>query len=489
MAIPVFPAAMNKLENAVRRLLPKNQFARSVSILVGGTSSAQFLIIMASPVLTRLYTPSDFGILAVFAGLLALLGVIASLRYEIAIPLPKTDQDAANVVALCLLLVGSSAMASGVLVFSIGKFVASNLGAPSLTEHLWILPFGVALSGTYTVFNYWAVRTKDFSTVASTKIRQSLATVGVQLLTFKAGALALLLGQTGGQGVGTLRLAKSALQKDEFRHLSLSGVKEAAVVHRRFPLYSVPAALANTGSKHLLPLALSAFFGAMPAGLFFIAHRIVFLPSSLLGAAISKVYLSEAAEARRQGTLGSLTTQTHDKLAKISMPVAVLVAFVSPEMFFYVFGPDWKQAGEFASYMAPWLYMQFCTSAMTVFLVTGHQHYSLFMQAVLITVQTSSLFIGLQTESILITIQLFSLTSALVYACFLALKLWIAGVALASACRSHFEALQESALPAALLAFASVYSTSAIHFFSAIALSAVFYTWRYYTLFKRLSTM
>jgi len=82
---------ITQTKNQLRRLLPKNAFVRSVSVLVGGTAGAQILLVLAAPLLTRLYTPEDFGLLAVYASLLALIGVISSLRYELAIPLPEDD--------------------------------------------------------------------------------------------------------------------------------------------------------------------------------------------------------------------------------------------------------------------------------------------------------------------------------------------------------------------------------------------------------------
>src|SRR5690606_29477155 len=83
---------------------PKSNFARSVSILVGGTAGAQLITIAATPLLTRLYTPNDFGVLAVYMSVLALFTVVASLRYELAIPLPESDDDAIHIVVLCLFI-------------------------------------------------------------------------------------------------------------------------------------------------------------------------------------------------------------------------------------------------------------------------------------------------------------------------------------------------------------------------------------------------
>lgn len=180
-------------KNQLRRLLPKNTFARSVSVLVGGTFSAQLLLVLTAPLLTRLYSPEDFGLLAVYASLLALIGVISSLRYELAIPLPEDDGEAANVAVLCLILVVISTILTGVLVLLMGSAIAAALGVPTLAGYLWLLPVGVLLTGFYSVFNYWAVRTKRFTTIAGTKLRQAIATLAIQLAAFKLGGIALLL--------------------------------------------------------------------------------------------------------------------------------------------------------------------------------------------------------------------------------------------------------------------------------------------------------
>ena len=93
------------MRNQLQRLLPKKSFLRGVSVLVGGTAGAQIMSLLAAPLLTRLYTPEDFGLIAVYGSLLAIISVITCLRYELAIPLPEDEGVAANLVMLCLVLV------------------------------------------------------------------------------------------------------------------------------------------------------------------------------------------------------------------------------------------------------------------------------------------------------------------------------------------------------------------------------------------------
>ena len=54
-----------------------------------------------APVITRLYGPEAFGLLALFTSITASPGSIACMRYEMAIMLPKTDKEATNLLGLC----------------------------------------------------------------------------------------------------------------------------------------------------------------------------------------------------------------------------------------------------------------------------------------------------------------------------------------------------------------------------------------------------
>jgi len=159
---------LQQAKNHLRRLLPKNAFARGVSVLVGGTAGAQVLTVLAAPLLTRLYSPEDFGLLAVYVSLLALIGIISSLRYELAIPLPEDEDEgvAANVAALSLILVGLTALLSGVLAWQLGPAIADLLGVPALAGYLWLLPVGALVSGSGQLFDDWAALIRRFTTIA-----------------------------------------------------------------------------------------------------------------------------------------------------------------------------------------------------------------------------------------------------------------------------------------------------------------------------------
>src|SRR5690625_1200619 len=359
---------MSHLLASLRRLLPRHRFARSVSILAGGTALAQFLGILAAPLLTRLYSPEDFGILAAFVALLAIVGVISTLRYDAAIPLPGSDREAAHVLGLSFCALGFFALLTSMGVYFWGDSIAGLIKLPELAPYLWLLPIGIVLAGLYEVLINWGIRVRAFPLMARSKLYQVITQLGVQLGCFSLGPFGLLLGQTIGSGAGAMGFA-TFLTRQRWallRQLRAAELWAAAWRYRRFPLFSTWASGCNTLSTQVPPLMLAAFFSPTAAGLYALSHRVLALPMGMMGQAIGDAFLAEAAEARREGGLPALVLSIYEKLVQIAMPPAVLLVLIGPELFALVFGPEWRMGGTFAQWMTPWLLVQFISSPLSL---------------------------------------------------------------------------------------------------------------------------
>ncbi len=413
------------MKERIKRLLPKNRFARSVSVLAGGTAAGQIIVIAASPILTRLYSPEDFGLLAVYAGLLGILGVIASLRYQLAIPLPESDEEAASVAVLSLLVVLGMTAVSALIVRSWGESITTALNTPALEPYLWLLPLGLLLTGVYQVFSYWAIRTRAFPAIARTKLTQAISMVGVQLGAYTLGPLALLLGQVTGQAAGTSSLGLLAVRRKwaAFRQVRLADIRWAASRYRRFPIYSSWGGFFNKAGTELPPILFAALFSPAAAGIYMLAHRVLAMPMRLIGKAVADVFFSSASEAHRNGALAPLVANIHRKLAYIAMPPAFLLLIAGPDLFALVFGGDWRQAGEFAQWMAPWVYLVFVTSPLSMlFSVMEKQAQGMVFQGILLAVRIGALVVGGVQNNLTLAVALFTVGSALCLAGFL---VWI----------------------------------------------------------------
>lgn len=399
------------------------RFVKNAAVMAGGSAGAHLLLLIATPVITRLYTPQDFGILAVYIGLLALFCVIASFRYEMAIPVPEKDDEAISLVFLSLILVVLTAIFSCILIAIFGESIVILLKIPKLEELLWLLPLGVFFVGIYQIFNKYAIREKLFKNIAVTKITQSITVLTIQLLGYKIGVMSLILAQSIGQGAGALTLSKGL-----FSRLKLSNKRNIISVakkYRRFPLYSSWAGLLNTSGAQLPPLAFAALFSSQVAGYYTLAYAMVSAPITLLANAVGSVFLSDAANAWRNGSLGRSISLVHDKLANMAMPVVITLVFVLPDVFVWVFGAQWATAGYFAQWMLPWIYLVFVTAPLsTTYEVIGKQSEYLIFQSSLFIVRLCAILYGAYLDDLKSTIILFSLSSAFCWLIFL-LRLYI----------------------------------------------------------------
>lgn len=345
-----------------------SSFARHLGVIIGGTAVGQVITVAASPILTRLYTPSDFGILSVYMSVLGLIVVAGSLRYEVAIPLPESDVDAANLLALSLAIVTAL---SGVILAALGLLRPIVFGGGKyavLAPFLWILPASMLGAGAYQALSYWAMRKQAFRTLARTKITQSIgqALTQIGLGALHWGPAGLLVGDLVGRSGGTGTLATLAWREDKsrLRLVSWDGMRTMAHRFRRFPIWSSGSALFNAATLQLPLLVLAGFYGSEVAGLFALGQRVLAAPMSLIGSGIANVYYSVLAEVAREEPerMQPLFNSLTKRLTLIGIAPVVVAAVLGPWLCEIVFGPQWRAAGIFLRLLAPMLLVQFVAS-------------------------------------------------------------------------------------------------------------------------------
>lgn len=403
--------------STLKRLLPKGTFARGVSLLAGGTASAQLVQILFLPLLTRLFSPENFGALAIYSALLALMCMVACLRYELAIPLPQGEADAASVVALSLLVLVITTTLTAVMLAMFSEGIVQVLGVPELANLLWLLPAGVFLGGAFTVLRYWLVRAGGYGAIAGARLKQSVVSILVQVSCFKLGGMALVVGQAAGQLVGTASLTNSLKKKlRELKSVSRRSVYSAAKRYRRFPAYSTWEGIFSQASLLVAPLFFAAAFSPAAAGLYALTFRVFSMPVSLVSGAVSSVLLGHAAETKREQGDKIEVLPLYTKLAHLGLPGFLIVATCAPTLFTILFGEQWEVSGQLARWVAVWLFFQFIAAPMSVvFTVYERQKEGLLWQASLLVMRILAVLGGMLLDSLIWTVALFSLLSALHY--------------------------------------------------------------------------
>lgn len=402
------------------RLLPKGRFVRGVLALSTATAIGQAIAILTSPVITRLYSPEDFGVLAVYSSYLGIIIVIASLRYELAIPLPRSDGSAANVLALSLVNLAGVTALTGLVVALFGKRIVVWSNTPQLISYIWLLPLGVLLGGAYQAFNYWAIRKRAFTRLARTKIQQGAgsAVIKIALGLAQFGTIGLLLGNIVGQAAGLVSLLFGALREDvvALKRIRRTRIRWTARRYRDFPLYSTWSAVANTAGSRLPLILFSAMFSPVIAGYYMLADKIIHMPMQLIGHSIGQVFHSSAAEARRDNHLAGTSIKAFKTLIRVSTGPLIVFAVVAPEFFALAFGSNWYHAGLYVQLLLPIILIQFAFSPLsTLFSVMELQRGGLLFQLSLLFARVFGILLGAFQEDILLAIILYSSLSGIVY--------------------------------------------------------------------------
>lgn len=395
----------------MRHRFSRGAFLRSILILAGGTAVGQGVVVLFAPILTRLYTPADFGILATFASAISMVGVMLSLRYEQAIVLPEQRQVAIAIVGLSLGLVFTLSLTLAIA-FWINSDVLLRL-VGSHDEFLWFLPLGFVGAGLYQVLNFWALREAAFERIVGARLVQSFSMVLTQFGLGVAGLgyAGLLVGEVVGRAGGSwslLVLLRGVTLRELF---DVQQMLYVAKRYLRFPLYNAWAALLNTLSLQLPFLMLPSLFNNEVAGFFALAYRVLGLPSFLVGQAVGQAFLSKAAALQNAPEeLARLTTRTALGLLALGVAVFGIVAIGGAGLFEVFFGESWRQAGVYAQIMAPWYMLWLVSSPLSGLLaIREWQGAGLVFTVVELLTRGLALWVGAGLRSDVLTVALVSL--------------------------------------------------------------------------------
>jgi O-antigen/teichoic acid export membrane protein len=344
---------LGQLREHLQRFKPQSASVRNVLKLAGGTAGSQVITVAAAPILTRLYGPESFGVLATFASILALLNVVSSLRYELAIAVAEDDDEAIALVWLCFVLVAISTALTALGVALLGNHLVGLLDQPALKPLLWLLPVGVLLTGVYQPLSYWAIRRKQFGLLAQTKFRQSIFGVATNLVAAPLGTIGLLLGQIVSQSSGVKSLFIDIPRPSKF----ITVAAKSFISYRDLGAPSVLAGLINTAGSQMPVLLIAGYYGASDLGVLNVTQRLSLLPASLVATSTSQVFLQRIAAAQSTSEVKILFKLATNRLCRLGVFFCLSIAASSPFLPI-ILGKEWVRGSLILLYLTPLLFAQ-----------------------------------------------------------------------------------------------------------------------------------
>lgn len=349
-----------------------------------------------TPVLSRLYTPADYAVFAIFTSLVAQIAVGASLRLEMALPTVVTIDEASSLARFAIRI---STLISIFSFLGIGLYLIMKIDNGSS----WILllaPIGILLSAIMQIFNFYSSRQKSFRLNATSRLGLSCFTGVVSILLgfTHAGSDGLILGFLAGLVAGVLILyipLRSSIWPS-CRIMPNFSDRFFIDKYRQYIAVNTPHALVDTLEVSGILFLMNKTYSASDIGSYFFAYRILKLPVALIGASVFQVFYQRISAAKASGeSVQPLVRGVIRRMALIGLPGFALLMAISPELFAFAFGEEWRESGELASIMAPWLYFNFIASSISSVTFLFNRQKSAFLITIVdLSVRLSWLFIA-----------------------------------------------------------------------------------------------
>lgn len=386
---------MKKITNSVR-----SEFGRNSAKLLSSNAIAQIIGLLIYPILSRLYSPDDFGLVNLFLSIGGVITLFATAEYQYAIMLPKSEHKAAacfhigffitlGVTLLCLLTV------------PFATSIANLFNAPTLSNWYFLLPIFVFVSALWILLNYWYTRHKKFTNISTYQLTQSLfgagSKYGFGLIGFTSGGLIL---STILAPVLSLIISISTALKKTLKPLlrvDKAACKKAANEYANFPKYALPRSIINNLSGNLPVLLLTPFFGLTEIGFFGMALTLAFRPINMISSSLYQVFFQRTAEhVQNKQSILPFFKKFIQKTVLIITPTFAVLYFILPWLTAWLLGDGWDVTGDYIRIMLPWLLVSSLVAPISYLSdVFQQQKWGLFFEILLVSSRIIGLLIGI----------------------------------------------------------------------------------------------
>lgn len=398
---------MNFIQN-----IKKNFFLKKLLPLINSTLISYFIYAISLPILSRLYSPSDFGIYGSLISISSLLVLVSSLRYETAIPMCNKIIDAHKLVLISFIILFNFLLLL-IIIFFFGNLFFSNINYfVFLNEHKFFILSFVILSGTYVIICFLLIRLKKFDFLARLKMIEFFLRFLFQIFLFSFNYFGLFLGYLFSLVIPILYFFKKKYFSLKFK-LSKNLFKKISQKFIDYPKFSTLEALTNNLGNFLPAIFFLPYFGAEITGHYFFAVTIMAIPSAFAGQTISKVYYSLAPK-NNQKKLKNFFSNIIVTLIKIIFPTFFIIFFTIQELVVIIFGEKWDLAGIFCSYMCLWFYLKIINNSLdnTINLKKKLKK-DFFLKLFFLIIKALALLIGIISNDIFFAVKLFVLANTI----------------------------------------------------------------------------
>ncbi len=395
---------------------------KNIAVLTIGTGIAQFLSLVFSPLIARVYGPAAIGLHGIFLAFLAVTSTFSALSYPYSIVLQRFNKDAIRMVVLSVCIGIITSFLVGVLGFLWGNEILKLLHSEEMITYIFLLPIAMLVNVLNVVLGESLSRNGEFlfSAIHSVLLVAVGILLKVLLAYYNATVLSLIMSFIIGLFVSilvTLFIWKK-IKRVDFKELQTASLVSLAIEYKDFPIYRTSQNFINAISQNLPLFLLASFFNVSVAGQYSIAVSLLSIPSAIFGGAVMTVFYPRISVAIRDNEdVRKLITDATWGLIKVSCIPFVLVMLFGPQLFCFVFGEKWDAAGGFAQWLSVWFFFQLINKPAVAAVTALRLQSGLLLYEIISTVtKIFALWLGYRVfEDSLIAVALYSVLGVLAY--------------------------------------------------------------------------
>lgn len=372
-------------------------FIKNVLTLGTGTIIAQAIPLLAYPILSRLYNPEQFGVLASINSVVSIIAILCGGQYLKGILVAKTEHDAQSLVALSVLLsIAVSLLSVPVLIIIYNSGVLGGVTSLSL---LLLAPLIAVLIGIYNVYNEWCVRHSYFRQVSVNKITNSGANA-IAKVAMAFSTIGLVIGELFGRTVSATMCLFHFFRKDKgkiFREVSYRDVLTAAKKYKQFPLYSLPGQFLNVFAAQIPIFVFGNHFSKQLLGQFSMAQMVLSIPISVVSLAFYDAFRQRANDIyQREGRCDAFYRKIFKYVIIGATVCCIFAMLILPQLFEWFLGKEWRQAGSFAVLLSPSVFIGMVNTIFTsLWIIADKLKYGLWWQVLYFICTALGVYLGI----------------------------------------------------------------------------------------------
>jgi O-antigen/teichoic acid export membrane protein len=409
------------IKKILKKYIGESAYKKNVMTMISGRIVSQVIPILLTPILTRIYSPQEFGIFGVYSTIITILAMLASGRYCLAIVLPKEEEEAKDLAVISSILTIVSTLIFLILAVFFGESLFTLLNSEVLQKYIWVVILGIWVIAMHEILFYYGLRLKKYKILAiDVTIYASLVLI-IRLVLGYMGytEMGLFLSYSLGYLFSFFFLFISLSIYKEFKgiEINIKKYKLLLLKYLKFPKFSLIAETLNIGALMFPNLFLNKIFGSATAGYFAMSDKVLGTPIWFITMSVGDVFKQEAAEQfREQGSCENIFNKTTKALFLLGIIPFSLLFIIGPYIFPIIFGPNWEPIGFYIRIFSIMYFARFVVYPVTnVVYILNKQNYNVVFQLLKIIALVIAFVLGYVYKDVTVALIVWSGLTVFVY--------------------------------------------------------------------------